>query len=124
MLNSDVAELNAEQEASIFRALADPTRRQILEDLRAGERSAGEIAARFPISGPSISRHLGVLRAAGLVRERRAGNRIIYALAAERLALGIGRFISTVCPEQVVLRRLRRSGETIDRSADQGKGTS
>jgi DNA-binding transcriptional ArsR family regulator len=118
-----MAELDAEQEASIFRALADPTRRQILEDLRAGESSAGEIAARFPISGPSISRHLAVLRAAGLVRERRAGNRIIYALAPDRLALGVGRFISAVCPEQVVLRRLRRADEAFGRP-DEREGTS
>jgi DNA-binding transcriptional ArsR family regulator len=94
---------------SVFRALADPTRRQILEDLRDGELAAGEIAARFPITGPSISRHLSILRAAGLVRERREGNRIIYSLAAERLALCVGEFLSAVCPDQVLLRH-RRAG--------------
>jgi DNA-binding transcriptional ArsR family regulator len=60
-----------------FRALADPTRRQILQDLKEGELAAGEIAARFSISGPSISRHLSILKAADLVSERRAGNRIL-----------------------------------------------
>jgi DNA-binding transcriptional ArsR family regulator len=95
-------------EASVFRALADPTRRQILEDLRSGELTAGEITARFTISGPSISRHLGVLRSAGLVRERRDANRIYYALVEERLALCVGGFLSTVCPEQIVLRRKRQ----------------
>ncbi|WP_030752943.1 metalloregulator ArsR/SmtB family transcription factor [Streptomyces griseus] len=94
----------AQEEAGAFRALADPTRRQILEDLRGGELAAGEIAARFSISAPSISRHLGVLRGAGLVTERREGNRIIYALAQDRLATSIGRFLSAVCPEQIVLR--------------------
>lgn len=106
-----MSELSAEEETNVFRALADPTRRQILEDLRAGELTSGEIAQRFPISGPSISRHLGVLRAAGLVRERRVANRTYYALAEDRLALGVGRFISAVCPEQVVFRRRRRRAD-------------
>lgn len=93
--------------ASVFKALADPTRRQILQDLRGGELSAGEIAGRFPIKGPSVSRHLSILKAAGLVRERRDANRILYTLVEERLALCVGDFLSTVCPEQVVLRRRR-----------------
>ena len=87
--------------------MADPTRRQILQDLRPGELAAGEIGARFPISGPSVSRHLSVLKAAGLVRERRDGNRILYSLVEERLAVCVGTFLSAVCPEQVVLRRRR-----------------
>ncbi|MGW2211583.1 metalloregulator ArsR/SmtB family transcription factor [Streptomyces sp. NPDC001781] len=95
----------AQDEAGVFRALADPTRRQILEDLRGGELAAGEIAARFAISAPSISRHLGVLKGAGLVTERREGNRILYTLAQDRLATSVGRFLSAVCPEQIVLRR-------------------
>lgn len=97
-------------EASVFRALADPTRRQILEDLRDGELTAGEIAAHFPISGPSVSRHLGLLRSAGLIQERREANKIYYALAAEQLALCVGRFLSTVCPDQIVVRQRRRRG--------------
>jgi DNA-binding transcriptional ArsR family regulator len=96
-----------DEQSSIFRALADPTRRQILQDLRAGELAAGEIVARFKISGPSISRHLTVLKAAGLVTERREANRIYYSLVAERLAVSVGNFLSAVCPEQVVLRHRR-----------------
>lgn len=96
------------QEASVFRALSDSTRRQILEELRAGELSAGEIAGRFPISGPSVSRHFGVLKAAGLIRERREANRIFYSLVEERLALCVSRFLSAVCPEQFVLRQHAR----------------
>lgn len=95
---------DAQEEAGAFRALADPTRRQILEDLRGGELAAGEIASRFAISAPSISRHLGVLKGAGLVTERRDGNRILYTLAEDRLATSIGRFLSAVCPEQIILR--------------------
>jgi DNA-binding transcriptional ArsR family regulator len=93
--------------SGVFRALADPTRRQILEDLRSGELTAGEIASRFPISAPSISRHLGVLKSAGLVTERRDANRIYYSLVEERLAVCVGGFLSAVCPEQVVMRRRR-----------------
>ncbi|GAA2216314.1 metalloregulator ArsR/SmtB family transcription factor [Nonomuraea monospora] len=97
-------------------ALADATRRQILEDLRDGELAAGEIAGRFSISGPSVSRHLSVLKGAGLVTERRDGNRILYSLVEERLASCVGRFLSAVCPEQIVLRhtRWRRPQESED----------
>lgn len=98
----------------MFRALADGTRRQILQDLRQGELTAGEIAARYSISGPSISRHLGVLRAAGLIRERRQANRIYYSLVEDRLALCVGEFLSAVCPDQIVLRR-RRARRDPDR---------
>jgi DNA-binding transcriptional ArsR family regulator len=61
-------------------ALADPTRRQIVELLARGERAAGEIAGRFALSAPAISQHLKVLREAGLVRMRVQGQRRIYRL--------------------------------------------
>lgn len=92
-------------ETAVFRALADPTRRQILQYLKAGELAAGEIVDRLPISGPSVSRHLAILKSAGLVNERRAGNRILYRLDADRLALTVSDFISAVCPTQIRLRR-------------------
>lgn len=94
-------------QSSVFRALADPTRRQILQDLKEGELTAGEIGSRFPISGPSISRHLSILKAAGVVGERRMANRIYYSLVGERLALSVGDFLSAVCPEQVIVRHRR-----------------
>lgn len=90
--------------AHIFKALADPTRREILQELRAGELSAGAIAAQFPISGPSISRHLLLLKTAGLIAERREGNRILYRLQPETLANTVGDFLSAVCPTQVLRR--------------------
>jgi DNA-binding transcriptional ArsR family regulator len=96
-----------DEAASVFKALADPTRRQILHDLRDGELAAGEIASRFPIKGPSVSRHLAILKAAGLVEERRDANKIMYSLVEDRLALCVGEFLSTVCPEQIVFRRRR-----------------
>ncbi|WP_040165163.1 metalloregulator ArsR/SmtB family transcription factor [Microbacterium gorillae] len=103
--------------SDIFEALAHPTRRQILQDLKAGELAAGEIAARFSASGPTISRHLGVLRNAGLVSERRDGNRILYSLVGDRLALSVGDFLSTVCPEQVVMREVRKRKSASARDA-------
>jgi DNA-binding transcriptional ArsR family regulator len=92
----------------VFKALADPTRRQILQELRGGELAAGEIVSRFEISGPSISRHLAILRSADLVTERRAGNRIIYRLEPETIANTIGDFLSVVCPTQIARRRRTR----------------
>lgn len=61
-------------------AIADPVRREILELLRGGRLSAGEIAGRFPISRPAISRHLRVLRECGLVRDELVGRQRLYAL--------------------------------------------
>ena len=61
-------------------ALADPIRREIVALLAGGEVSAGELARRFPVSRPAISRHLRVLREAGLVTARSDGKRRLYAL--------------------------------------------
>ena len=61
-------------------AVADPTRREILAVLARGEVAAGDLARRFPVSRPAVSRHLRVLREAGLVRSRVEGRRHLYAL--------------------------------------------
>ena len=63
-----------------FKALADPTRREILRLLRSGEQTAGELAARFDMTKPSVSHHFAVLKAADLIRSRREGQQIYYAL--------------------------------------------
>jgi DNA-binding transcriptional ArsR family regulator len=63
-----------------MRALADPTRREILKALRHGDLPAGEIAARFPMTAASVSHHLAVLREAGLVKAERNGRNLIYSL--------------------------------------------
>jgi DNA-binding transcriptional ArsR family regulator len=65
---------------AVFRALADETRRDILEYLRPGPRTSGEIAAQFHSSWPTISRHLAVLRAGGFVVSERHGQVISYEL--------------------------------------------
>ena len=64
----------------VFKALADPTRRAILDGLRQGDLNAGEIAAGFEIGKASISHHLNLLKAAGLVKCRRQGQQQIYTL--------------------------------------------
>jgi DNA-binding transcriptional ArsR family regulator len=70
----------------VFEALADPTRRQIVAMLAAGERNAGDIAERFPIAGPSISRHLKVLRESGLISYRPQATSRIYRLEGAALS--------------------------------------
>lgn len=64
----------------IFKALGDPTRREILDRLRGGDLSAGEIASAFEIGKASISHHLNLLKQAGLVKSRRQGQQQIYSL--------------------------------------------
>jgi DNA-binding transcriptional ArsR family regulator len=68
-----------------FHALADPTRRAVLDLLRRGARPAGQIAGAFPISRPAISKHLRELRRARLVIEHRRGRHRIYQLHAQPL---------------------------------------
>ncbi|MDI6099302.1 metalloregulator ArsR/SmtB family transcription factor [Actinoplanes sp. NEAU-A12] len=66
-------------------AIADPVRRDILLMLRDAPLSAGQIAGRFPVSRPAVSRHLRVLREAGLVRDAADGRRRVYTLVTEPL---------------------------------------
>ena len=70
---------------STFHALADPTRRAVLDLLRRGSQPAGEIAGAFPVSRPAISKHLRLLRRAHLVREHREGRHRVYRLNPEPL---------------------------------------
>ncbi len=63
-----------------FKALSDPTRREILRLLDAGEKTAGELTAYFPISAASMSHHFGLLKQADLISSRRDGQQIYYAL--------------------------------------------
>lgn len=94
--------------ARVFKALADPTRREILQILRRGECAAGEIADQFDIAAPSISRHLSILTAAGLIESRRDANRILYSLCAAPLVETLNGFLSDVCPTQVRRRKRAR----------------
>jgi DNA-binding transcriptional ArsR family regulator len=66
--------------STVFKALADPTRRSVLQLLREGPKSAGELADHFPVSKPTMSAHFAVLREAGLVDSQRRGKTLIYRL--------------------------------------------
>ena len=68
-----------------MKALSDPIRREILEMLRAGRLSAGEIGEKFPVSGAAISKHLSVLKEADLIRDTREGKFIFYEMNASVL---------------------------------------
>ena len=72
--------------ANGYRALADPTRREILRLLREGDMPAGELASHFEISWPSVSRHLRVLEEAGLVQVREEGTRNLYSIRMQGFA--------------------------------------
>ena len=92
---------------TIFRALADPTRREILIFLRDGERPAGEIASQFDMAAPSVSRHLSILKSAELIAERREGNRILYSAEDGEITDCLNNFVSSICPTQVYGRKKR-----------------
>jgi ArsR family transcriptional regulator len=71
--------------AAAFQALGDPTRRAILKLLRRGSRTAGDIAAAFELTKPTLSHHFRVLRTAGLIRQERRGTSIVYTLQSSVL---------------------------------------
>lgn len=87
---STTANLEADDfqlQAQVFRAIADPTRRSILDLLARGEKAVTDLLGHFAFSQPALSRHLKVLLRAGLVRRRSQGRARIYALEAKRLEL-------------------------------------
>ncbi len=85
MRNRSVTYSPAQATEATFQALADPTRRAVLDLLRRGSQPAGEIAQAFPVSRPAISKHLKLLRRAHLVREHREGRHRVYQLNPEPL---------------------------------------
>lgn len=93
----------------IFDALASRPRREILAYLSAQELTAGEIAARFDMSAPAISRHLSVLEAAGLVASERRGQFVFYRLMPDSLVNTLTGFAFEVCPTAGPLKREARA---------------
>ena len=85
MRDRSVTYFTARNQKATFQAVADPTRRALLDLLRRGAQPAGQIASAFKISRPAISRHLRQLRRAHLVREHREGRNRIYQLNPEPL---------------------------------------
>jgi ArsR family transcriptional regulator len=92
----------------IFEALSSQIRRKILAYLSATDLMAGEIAERFDISKPSISKHLGILENAGLIKSERQGQFIRYSLVRESLINTLNGFVQEVCPVSRPLRKESR----------------
>jgi ArsR family transcriptional regulator, arsenate/arsenite/antimonite-responsive transcriptional repressor len=89
----------------VFEALASTVRRKILAYLSHTELSAGEIAARFNMSRPSISQHLALLEGAGLVTSEKRGQFVFYALAQDNLINTLNGFVQEVCPVAGPIKR-------------------
>lgn len=96
-----------------LRALAEPRRRRILELVGPRELTAGEIASHFEVTRPAISQHLGVLKEAGLVDERRNGTRRLYRARPQGLA-ELKAFLESFWDEK--LEALQREAERTERS--------
>jgi DNA-binding transcriptional ArsR family regulator len=77
---STYTQFNRGRAPDVLVALGDPTRRQVFERVAARPQSVGELAAALPVSRPAVSQHLKVLKEAGLVSDRAAGNRRIYRM--------------------------------------------
>jgi len=92
----------------IFEALASSPRRQILAFLSERELSAGDIAARFEMSAPAISRHLSVLVNAGLISSERRGQFVVYKLVPDNLVNTLTQFAFEICPVGGPLKRESR----------------
>ena len=93
---------------NIFEALASASRRKILAYLAEAELSAGEIAARFEMSKPAISKHLSILEGAGLIRGMKRGQYVYYSLVPDNLANTLNGFVQEVCPVSKPLKRESR----------------
>jgi DNA-binding transcriptional ArsR family regulator len=102
---------------AVLRAISDPRRREIIRLVRRRELSAGDIAARFDVSRPAISQHLTILREAGLLSERRDGNRRLYRARPEALA-GVRSFV-----EEFWMDHLDRLKEAAEREATEQEET-
>ena len=95
----------------VFKALADPTRRRVLELLREGARTAGEIAERFPVSKPTMSAHFSVLQQAGLIEAEKSGRVIYYRMkmsVVENALLGFAERLGAGTANKVDARRKRK----------------
>jgi DNA-binding transcriptional ArsR family regulator len=95
-----------------LKAIAEPRRREILRLVRDDELTAGEIAAHFDVSWPAISQHLGVLKEAGLLRERKNGTRRFYRTRPEGLE-GVKAFLDEFWDDR--LQALKREAEREER---------
>src|SRR4051812_14322057 len=104
-----------------FRALAEPRRRAILRTLADGELAAGDIAARFDVTRPAISQHLGVLREAGLIEERREGTRRWYRTRQSGLE-PVRAWLDAFWAERLDALKLVAEAEAPDASQEDDRG--
>jgi ArsR family transcriptional regulator, arsenate/arsenite/antimonite-responsive transcriptional repressor len=86
----------------VFKAIADSSRREILELLREQEMNAGAIAKRFKMTKPAISHHLNILKDAGLAVVRREGQQIIYSLKEDSIIAVWNEFLEKLCPANFI----------------------
>jgi DNA-binding transcriptional ArsR family regulator len=101
----------------VFEALASRPRREILAYLSAQELTAGEIASRFAMTAPAISRHLSLLSAAGLVSSEKRGQYVVYTLNRDSLVNTLTGFAFELCPTAGPLKRESRKLVTRKRSS-------
>lgn len=97
----------------VFEALSSTVRRKILAYLSASDLTAGEIAERFDISKPSISKHLSVLEGAGLIAGEKKGQFVHYSLVRDSLVNTLNGFVQEVCP---VSRPLKKESQKLAKS--------
>ena len=93
----------------VFQALSSTVRRKILAYLSATDLTAGEIADRFNISKPSVSKHLSILEHAGLIVSERKGQFIHYSIVQENLVNTLNGYVQEVCPVSKPLKRESRA---------------
>ena len=102
--------------ASPFKALASEPRRRILNHLAGGPMTVSEIAAQFDMATPSISKHLSVLKEAGLVHEQKRGQFVIYSVAADSLTNALYGFLTPFCPDA---RRIAAERDEAKKNAEE-----
>jgi DNA-binding transcriptional ArsR family regulator len=99
--------------AKLFKAISDETRQKILILLEKREMCVNDLVKEFDLSQPAISQHLNVLKNAGLVVDKRKGQKVLYSLNAERLKSGCGDFFGNFncCCGLVIKTRAKKGGE-------------
>ena len=96
-----------------FKALASEPRRRILNYLVTGPMTVGEIGEKFDMALPSISKHLSILKEAGLVHEQKRGQYVLYSIAADNLVNSLYSFLTPFCPDarRIAAERRRQEGD-------------
>ena len=102
-----------------FKALSSTPRRRILNHLAGGPMTVGEIAEKFDMAMPSISKHLAVLHGAGLVHQQKRGQFIIYSIAADHLVNSLYSFLTPFCPEARKLSAARKKQRAVYEGDDE-----